>query len=52
MLSTAPAAPSRCPTIDLVLLTATVSAAGPRAVRIALLSAGSFLGVPVPWPLT
>jgi hypothetical protein len=45
--SSAPAAPSRCPVIDLVALTAIPSAAAPKARRIALASATSPTGVEV-----
>ena len=43
--STAPAAPSRCPVIDLVEVTATCGAASPSAVRMASASATSPCGV-------
>ena len=49
--STAPAAPTRCPVIDLVDETATRSAWSPRAARMALVSDGSPTGVEVPWAL-
>jgi hypothetical protein len=50
--SAAPAAPSRWPIIDLVLLTATFREASPSPSLVAFVSAGSFFGVPVPWLLT
>jgi hypothetical protein len=49
--STPPAAPSRCPVIDLVELTITLYAASPSAALIAMVSARSPAGVEVPWAL-
>ncbi|OPZ54544.1 MAG: hypothetical protein BWY91_01627 [bacterium ADurb.BinA028] len=51
MASSAPAAPSRCPVIDLVALTGMESARSPKARRIALVSATSPTGVEVAWAL-
>ena len=45
--STAPAPPSKCPVIDLVAVTTTLSSASPNADRIALYSAISPTGVDV-----
>jgi len=50
--SMAPAPPSRCPVIDLVDVTITPSAAGPRALARACASSGSPSGVDVAWALT
>ncbi len=50
--SSDPAAPNPWPCIALVEDTRTLSAAGPNAARIALLSVGSFAGVPVPCAFT
>src|SRR5262249_21642169 len=50
--SMAPAAPSRCPVMDLVADTAAVSAASPRAARIATASATSPCGVDVACAVT
>src|SRR5204862_332317 len=50
--STAPAAPSRCPIIDLVLLIATLRACSPRAIFSAFVSPASLSCVDVPWALT
>jgi hypothetical protein len=52
MPSTAPAAPNRCPIIDLVEETASRSAWSPKARRMALVSETSPAGVEVPWALT
>ena len=49
MASEAPAAPSRCPIMDFVDDTRIWSRSSPRARRMAAVSAGSFLAVPVPW---
>ena len=51
MVSTAPAAPSRCPVIDLVADTHSPSTASPSALRIASASATSPTGVEVAWAL-
>lgn len=51
MASTAPAAPSIWPVIDLVELTSAFSAALPSAVLMAMVSALSFIGVLVPCAL-
>ena len=51
MVSTAPAAPSKCPVIDLVADTHRPSTASPRALRIASASATSPTGVEVAWAL-
>ncbi len=52
MFSTAPAAPSRWPIIDLVDDTAVWYACSPSPYLVAAVSAGSFLAVPVPCELT
>ena len=49
MASTAPAAPSRWPVIDLVELTGGISS--PNTWRMAAVSHRSFMGVLVPWAL-
>ena len=49
MASTAPAAPSRWPVIDLVELTGGISS--PNTWRMAAVSQASFRGVEVPWAL-
>ena len=50
--STAPAAPSMCPVMDLVELTMQARAASsPRASLMALVSQASLRGVLVPWAL-
>ena len=49
--STPPAAPSKCPVIDLVELTIVLPAASPSACLIAFVSQTSPIGVEVPWAL-
>ncbi len=51
MASTAPAAPSMCPVMDLVLEMCTSAAALPKAFLTARVSTRSFNGVEVPWAL-
>ena len=48
----APAAPSVCPIMLLLLLTASLSAWAPKAERIAFVSVASLSGVLVPWATT
>ena len=51
MASTAPAAPMRWPTMDLVELTGILPACGSKTVWIAIVSVRSFRAVLVPWAL-
>ena len=51
MVSTAPAAPSRWPVMDLVELTASLAAWSPKVVWMAAVSQASFMEVEVPWAL-
>ena len=50
--SSAPAAPSAWPTMDLVDEIASLPACGPNASCSALVSVSSLAAVPVPWALT